>query len=93
MIEQHRNEPEAFAALGGHTVWVSALAEDADADELEQLRGIAAAVLRGDLDRGTAAVLNQLLGSVLRTIELQRRLDKHEELLQRLERFEGEVVR
>lgn len=32
--DKHRNEPEAYAALDELCLWVSALSEDADADEV-----------------------------------------------------------
>jgi hypothetical protein len=37
MTERHKDEVEAYAALGELSVWVSALSEDANADELQGL--------------------------------------------------------
>lgn len=48
-------------------------------DELEkikaQVRGVAVGVLSGEIDRGTAGTLSALYNVLLRSIELQRRLD------------------
>ncbi len=53
-------------------------------DELErikaQVRGVAASVLTGEIDRGTAGTLGMLFNVLLRGIELQRRLDHQQEL-------------
>jgi hypothetical protein len=32
--DKHRSEPEAYSSLDGLSLWVSALSEDADADEV-----------------------------------------------------------
>ncbi len=58
-----------------------------------QLRGIASSVLTGDLDRGTAVVINQIFNSLLRSIELERRLDAQQDLMERLAELEAEVER
>ncbi len=58
-----------------------------------QLRTIAGAVLNGEMDKGTAITINQIFNSLLRSIELERRLDKHDELMERLAELEAEVER
>jgi hypothetical protein len=37
--------------------------------------------------------VNQIFNSILRSIELERRLDKHDELMKRLAELEAEVER
>jgi len=58
------------------------------ADLKKQLKGLAADVLGGKVDRGDAAVVNQILNTVIRAIEQERRLRELEELAQRLEALE-----
>ncbi len=65
-------ERRANARRGGRT-------RSRTPDELErlksQLRNITAAVLQGSIDRGTGAVLFQGYNTLLRCVEVQRKLD------------------
>ena len=79
------------AAAGGHARSRRAPSELATIKG--QLRTIAGAVLNGEMDKGTAVVVNQVFNSILRTVELERRLDKHEELMERLAQLEAEIER
>ncbi|MDP9437759.1 MAG: hypothetical protein M3P49_03290 [Actinomycetota bacterium] len=54
----------------------------------EQLRELVALVRSGEVDRGDAAVCGQLLGTSLRAIEVGRKLQEQEDLLQRLTELE-----
>ncbi len=87
-------ERRANASAGGRT------RSRRPPDELEgiksQLRTINAAVLQGSIDRGTGAVLFQGFNTMLRTIEVQRKLDHQAhleeqvaELAARLEGLKG----
>ncbi len=58
-----------------------------------QLRTIAGAVLNGEMDKGTAVAINQIFNSLLRSIELERRLDAQQDLMERLAELEAEVER
>lgn len=66
-------------------------------DELEtakkQISAVTAAVLRGGVDRGTGAVALQGMNTLLRAIEMQRKLDRQAELEERLAALEGELER
>jgi len=66
-------------------------------DELEtaktQIKGVTAAVLRGEVDRGTGAVTLQGMNTLLRAIEIQRKLDRQAELEDRLMVLEDELER
>lgn len=57
-----------------------------------RLRGLFAGVLTDDpekrVEKGTAIVLNQILNTLLRAIELERRTHESEELEERLEEVE-----
>src|SRR5215211_6638315 len=57
-------------------------------DLKKQLKDLAAGVLDGTVDRGRAAVANQVLNTVIRTIEQERKVRELEELAQRLEALE-----
>jgi hypothetical protein len=57
-------------------------------DLKKQLKDLAAGVLDGTVDRGRAAVANQVLNTVIRTIEQERKVRETEELAQRLEVLE-----
>ena len=54
-----------------------------------QLKDLAKAVLDGEVERGTAAVINQILNTRARLIELERKIREQEELEERLEALEG----
>ena len=56
-------------------------------DLKRQLKDLAAGVLDGSVDRG-AAVANQLLNTVVRVVEQQRKIRETEELAARLEALE-----
>ena len=45
-------------------------------------------VLSGELEKGKAAIANQLINTQLRAIELERKIREQEEVLQRLEALE-----
>ncbi len=53
-----------------------------------QLEDLAAGVLAGTVDRGNAAVVNQILNTRARLIELERKFKETEELEERIERLE-----
>ncbi len=53
-----------------------------------QLRKLASDVLSGEVDRGAAAVVNQILNTRARLIELERKFREQEELTERLEALE-----
>ena len=57
-------------------------------DLKKQLKDLAASVLDGTVDRGCAAVANQIFNTVIRTIEQERKMRELEELAQRLEALE-----
>ena len=57
-------------------------------DLKRQLKDLAAGVLDGSVDRGAAAVANQLLNTVVRVVEQQRKIRETEELAARLEALE-----
>jgi hypothetical protein len=59
------------------------------ADLKKQLEGLAEDVLKGQVERGTAAVVNQLLSTRLRAIELERKIREQDEILVRLEALEA----
>jgi hypothetical protein len=61
-------------------------------DLKKQLRDLASDVLDGSVDRGAAAVVNQILNTVIRAIEQERKMRELEEMAQRLEALE-EVLR
>jgi hypothetical protein len=53
-----------------------------------QLRDLAERVLSGELETGRAAVANQLLNTLLRSIEVERKIREQEEVLARLDALE-----
>jgi hypothetical protein len=57
-------------------------------DLKRQLKDLAAGVLDGSVDRGNAAVANQLLNTFVRVVEQQRKIRETEELAVRLEALE-----
>lgn len=54
-----------------------------------QLKELAAAVLSGEVGRSEAAVVNQILNTRARLIELERKIREQEELAERLEALES----
>ena len=54
-----------------------------------QLRKLASDVLSGEVDRGAAAVVNQILNTRARLIELERKIKEQEVLEERLEALES----
>ncbi len=54
----------------------------------QQLKDLAAGVLDGSVDRGRAAVVNQIHNTLIRAIEQERKLRELEELAGRLEALE-----
>ena len=57
-------------------------------DLKRQVKDLTADVLEGKVDRGRAAVANQLYNTLIRTIEQERKQRELEELAQRLEALE-----
>lgn len=57
-------------------------------DLKRQLKDLAADVLSGEVDRGAAAVVNQILNTVIRAIEQERKQRELEEMAERLEALE-----
>jgi uncharacterized protein YydD (DUF2326 family) len=57
-------------------------------DLKKQLEDLAEAVLSGGVDRGDAVVVNQILNTRARLIELERKVKETEELEERLEALE-----
>jgi hypothetical protein len=55
----------------------------------EQLRKLAGDVLEGNVDRSAAAVVNQIINTRARLLEVERRIKETEELEERLEALEG----
>jgi hypothetical protein len=58
-----------------------------------QLQDLATGVLEGRLDRGNAVVVNQILNTRARLIELERRIREQEEIEKRLEQLESVLAR
>jgi hypothetical protein len=58
-------------------------------DLKSQLRKLASDVLSGEVGRSEAAVVNQILNTRARLIELERRIREQEELTERLEALES----
>lgn len=54
----------------------------------KQLEDLAADVLRGRVERSNAAVVNQILNTCARLIELERKIREQDELLERLDSLE-----
>lgn len=57
-------------------------------DLKKQLEDLAADVLAGRVDRGNAVVVNQILNTRARLIELERKVKETEELEERIEKLE-----
>lgn len=55
----------------------------------KQLKDLAAGVLDGEVERSAAAVVNQIINSRARLLELEPRINVVEELEVRLEALEG----
>jgi hypothetical protein len=77
--ERRRN-----ASRGGKTKGNSEIS-----DLKAQLRKLAAGVLSGEVGRGEAAVVNQILNTRARLIELERKIREQEQLEARLEALES----
>jgi flagellar motility protein MotE (MotC chaperone) len=54
----------------------------------KQLKDLATGVLEGEVERGTAAVVNQIINTRARLLELERRIKETEELEGRIEALE-----
>jgi hypothetical protein len=63
------------------------------ADLKKQLKELAEGVLAGDVGRSEAAVVNQILNTRARLIELERKIREQEELEARLEALEEVLKR
>jgi hypothetical protein len=55
----------------------------------KQLEDLAADALQGSVERGVAAVVNQIINTRARLIELERKIREQEELEERLEALES----
>ena len=62
-------------------------------DLKRQVKDLAADVLEGKVDRGRAAVANQLYNTLIRAVEQERKIRETEELAQRLEALEEVLKR
>ena len=58
------------------------------ADLKKQLKDLASDLLDARVDRGSAAVVNQILNTVIRAIEQERKMRELDEMAQRLEALE-----
>lgn len=58
-------------------------------DLKKQLEDLAAGVLDGTVERGNAAVVNQVINTRARLIELERKIREEDELVERLEALEA----
>jgi hypothetical protein len=58
----------------------------------ERLEKLAARVLGGTLDRADAAVVNQIMNSLLRCIETEKKLREESEILERIEALENKYA-
>jgi hypothetical protein len=76
--ERRRNASRAGRTRGGGEI----------SDLKAQLRKLAADVLSGDVNRGDAIAVNQILNTRARLIELERKIREQEELEGRLEALE-----
>jgi hypothetical protein len=56
----------------------------------KELRDLANEIRSGKMERGTAAVLNQILNTRLRLVEIERKIQEQEEIIPALERLESE---
>ena len=81
----HSDERKRHAQRGGRTKGAGGeLAALKD-----QLRDLAAGVLDGTVDRGVAAVINQIYNTLIRAMEQERKNLETGELAERLEAMEG----
>ena len=55
----------------------------------KQLEKLAADTLEGTVERGVAAVVNQIINTRTRLIELERKIRDQEEVVERMEALEG----
>jgi hypothetical protein len=81
-------ERQRNAARGGKSKGNSEIS-----DLKKQLKDLAKGVLAGEVERGTAAVVNQILNTRARLIELERKIREQEELEARLEALESVLKR
>ncbi len=77
--ERRRNASKAARSKGSGEI----------TDLKKQLEDLAADVLSGEVGRGDAAVVNQILNTRARLIELERKIKEQEVLEERLEALEG----
>ena len=77
------DERRRHASRGGRSKGGGELAE-----LKKTVRGLAAAVLVGEADKGRAAVANQLYNTLIRAIEQERKQRELEEMAERLEALE-----
>jgi hypothetical protein len=77
--ERKRNASRAAKSRGGGEI----------TDLKAQLRDLATDALEGKVERGVAAVVNQIINTRVRLVELERKIRETEELEARLEALEG----
>jgi len=58
----------------------------------KQVKDLASDVLEGKVDKGRAAVANQLYNTLIRAIEQERKMRELDELAERLEALEGVLM-
>ena len=81
--QEERGSTRRLASRGGRSKANAEIAE-----HKAQLKRLAADVLSGKVERGVAAVVNQLINSQARLLELERKQKETEELEARLEALE-----
>ena len=80
---ERKDERRRNASRGGRSKGTGELP-----DLKRQLKDLAAGVLKGDVETGRAAVANQLLNTVVRVVEQERKMRELEEMAGRLEALE-----
>lgn len=83
----------AIARKGGQTGGQGRPASHTELAELRTLlKGLTGAALKGTYERGTVAVVNQVIQSRLRLVEVERRLYEQDELEARLAALEAQLA-
>jgi hypothetical protein len=80
---ERKDERRRNASRGGRSKGTGELP-----DLKRQLKDLAAAVLKSDVETGRAAVANQVLNTVVRVVEQERKMREVEEMAGRLEALE-----
>lgn len=79
---EERRRNASRAGKGGGTTEIRSLKK--------QLEDLAQDVLAGRVERGNAVVVNQILNTRLRALELERKIREQEEIIERIEALEGQ---